>query len=149
MAAAGTSFRNEVRGNAKVKERERQREQKRRQLEQQMAELCSAKPWWKLTSYSGCAVTWVCERWRGDPRRASVKTGVRERGGASLPVAQQTDFSLFLLQFVHSKKLWKAGYLAAGSQNRLFFLKRRTKMGCWFKTKGGSRDKKKSGFKWI
>lgn len=60
MAAAGTSFRNEVRGNAKVKERKR--EQKRRRLEQWMAELCFTKPWWKLTSHSGCVATSVGER---------------------------------------------------------------------------------------
>lgn len=121
MAAAGTSFRNEVRGKAKVKERERQREQKRRQLEQQMAELCSAKPWWKLTSHSDCAVTSVCERWRGDPRRANVKTGVQERGGASLPVAQQTDFSLFLLQFVHSKNAMESWLLGCWIPKQTFF----------------------------
>lgn len=133
MAAAGTSFRNEVRGKAKVKEREREREsKKRRRLEQRMAELCSAKPWWKLTSHSGCAATSIGERWRGDPRGASVKTGVQERGGASLPVAWQTDFSLSFFDFCTARTLWKAGCSAAGSQNRLFFFfkRKKTKMGC-------------------
>lgn len=103
MAAAGTSFRNEVRGKAKVKKRKREGEQERRRLEQWMAEQCSTKQWWKLIPHSGCAATTVGERWRGDPRGASVKTGVQERGGASLPVAEQSDFSLFLLRFLHSK----------------------------------------------
>lgn len=79
VAAAGTSFRNEVRGKAKVKERKREGEQERRRLEQRMAELCSAKRWWKLIPHSGCAATTVGERWQGDPRGASVKTGVQER----------------------------------------------------------------------
>lgn len=119
VAAAGTSFRNEVRGKAKVKERER--EQERRRLEQRMAELCSAKRWWKWIPHSGCAAAAVGKRWQGDPRGASVKTGVGERGGASLPVAQQSDFSLFLLQFLHSKNAMETWLLSCWIPKQTFF----------------------------
>lgn len=75
-------------------------------------------------------MTSVSERWRGDPRGASVKAGARERGGASLRIAQQTDFSLsFFLHFCTARTPWNAGCSAAGSQNRLFF-KEIHKTGC-------------------
>lgn len=142
VAAARTSFRNEVRGKAKVKERKREGEQERRQLEQRMADPCSAKRWWKLIPHSGCAATTVGERWQGDPRGASVKTGVQERGGASLPVAQQSDFSLFLLRFLHSKNAMETWLLGCWIPKQTFlfffpfyFLRNKTKWNVDLKLK--------------
>lgn len=145
MAAAGTSFRNEVRGKAKVKEREREGEQKRRRLEQRVAELCSTKPRWKLTSHSGCAATSVSERWRGDPRGACVKTwGSRERRRFSSCCPADWLQPEFLLQFLHSKNAMESWLLGCWIPKQtllfFFFLRKKNKMGCWFKTKGGSRD---------
>lgn len=122
------------------REREREGEEKRKAAWAADGWTVFYKAQWKLTSRSGWTVTSVSERWRGDPRGASVKAGARERGGASLRIAQQTDFSLsFFLHFCTARTPWNAGCSAAGSQNRLFF-KEIHKTGCWFKTNGGSRD---------
>lgn len=89
-----------------------------------------------------------CSRWEvaRRPQRSQCEDwGSRERRCFS-SVAQQSDFSLFLLRFLHSKNAMETWSLSCWIPKQtflfFFFFKTYNKMECRFKTKDGIRDLK-------
>lgn len=92
--------------------------------------LCCDFNWWEVARRPQRS---QCEDW-----------GSRERRRFSSCCPADWLQPEFLLQFLHSKNAMESWLLGCWipKQTFFFFKKRKkiTKMGCWFKTKGGSRD---------